>query len=396
MRNLVRIHGGRVVTPDGVIENGNIVVENGLIRDITTFRGNAPYQADDIDATGLWVLPGIVDIHSDAIEKEIGPRPNTYFPIDVSLHELERKLASQGITTIYHALALIHYGQGKLRKVDMVRELVDEIRGFSQHPRLIEHKIHLRFDICNIEALDLVEQLLRNGHIDELSFMDHTPGQGQFRDLAAHRKRLMLYDAKLSEHEAARLTEERQRASKVDPEVLLRLAELAHRQAIPVASHDDDSIEKLDVVEQWNVSISEFPIAMEVAAEAKRRGLFTVAGAPNVLRGQSHSGNLSALEAIQDDLIDILCSDYYPPSLLHTLFFLYAQGFEMSKAMNMMSLNPAKAVGIADKTGSIEPGKAADMLLVRDSLGIPVIEKVLVRGNIVCQIDHPPLREVGS
>lgn len=374
------------------MENSSILIENGRIRDITTSASFTSTRAYDIDATGLWVLPGIVDIHSDAIEMELGPRPNTFFPMEVSFHELERKLAVQGITTVYHSLAMTNYLREKrnhpLRQNETVKQLISSIRGYIQHPRMIQHKIHLRFELTNTEAHEYVEQVLQDRLIDEISFMDHTPGQGQFRDLEAHKKRLMLYDKRLSEADAGRLMAERLQAPKVDAKTLMHLADLAYKQGIPIASHDDDSIAKLDLVEQWHASISEFPITMAVAEEAKRRGLFTVAGAPNVLRGVSHSGNLSALMAIQENLIDILSSDYYPPSLVHSVFFLHAKGFPMPQVANMVSLNPAKAVGIAEETGSLEVGKSADLLLIREEMGIPVIEKVFVRGNIVCQMDY--------
>lgn len=392
MSGLIRIHGGRLVTPAGVMENGSIIVETGRIRDITTRDRGTSVQAYNIDATGLWVLPGIIDIHSDAIEMELGPRPNTFFPMEVSFHELERKLAGQGITTVYHSLAMTNFRREKrdhpLRQNEMVGELISNIRAYIQHPRMIQHKIHLRFEITNIEARGQVEQLLQDNHIDEISFMDHTPGQGQFRDLEAHKIRMMMYNKQLSETDAGRIMLERLQAPKVDADTLTQLAALANRRGIPIASHDDDSIGKLDMVKKWGVTISEFPTTMEVATEAKRRGLFTVAGAPNVLRGESHSGNLSALDAIQANVIDILCSDYYPPSLVHSVFFLHARGLPMPRAVNMVSLNPAKAVGIADETGSLEVGKAADLLLIREEMGVPVIEKVLVRGNIVCQMDY--------
>lgn len=384
------INGARIVTPGGVVENGTIVIEGKLIAEIGTAR-----RAGDvtIEAGGRWVLPGIIDSHSDAIEHEMFPRPTSYFPLETSFYELERKLAGQGITTIYHSLSM--WGderrsgsqRNEARRNDAVAAYIERICQLREERRMIRHNVHLRYEITNLSGLPYVRAILEQGAIDELSFMDHTPGQGQYRSPDIQLNFIMEKQNKTRE-EALAMLEQRKELPKMDDGNLLELAALARAKGIPLASHDDDSIEKLDQVMGWRASISEFPIDLEVAAEAKRRGLYVVMGAPNVLLGRSHSNNLSALEAIREGVVDMLCSDYYPPAMLQAAFALHRLGYPLPDTVNMVSLNPAKALGIDAFTGSLEAGKEADLLLVNEHGGKPFIERVWVGGEMICQMSY--------
>ncbi len=388
MNGIQRIYGGKLVTPEGVIENGTITIENGVISEIKQTSTMDTYGEDDIDANGRWILPGIIDTHSDAIESEMQPRPTSQFPITLSFYELERKLISQGITTIYHSLGMFgERSKNTMRRNDVVQQLVNSIRQLSQERPLIHHRIHLRFEITNLHAVPYVKDMIANKEIDQISFMDHTPGQGQYRNMEFQKKFIMARQ-NMSEDEVKKHLEDLKKMPKVGVEELNSLAEMAKNYGIPLASHDDDSIEKLDFVEEWQARISEFPVDMEVALEAKKRGLYVLMGAPNVLLGRSHSNNLSALEAIKEGVVDILCSDYYPPSLLQSIFSLYYLGYAMNEVVKMVSLNPAKALGIAQETGSLEVGKVADILLVNQFEQRPVIEKVFINGSEIFQISY--------
>lgn len=380
---------GNVVTPHGIIKNGAVVVEDGRIADVDAAT---VYGTKSENSTGTtWVLPGIIDTHSDAIETEIQPRPNSHFSFDISFHELERKLAMQGITTIFHSLSMdANDSSGWLRQNESVMQFICDIRKHAQQRPLIRHRIHLRFEITNLRAVPYVEDLLDKRMLDELSFMDHSPGQGQFRNLEIQKKLVMSVHG-MSEEEAQSMLEQQRTQPRVKTDKLAEIARLARDCAIPLASHDDDSIEKLAIMEDWDVAISEFPIELSVAIEAKRRGLHVVMGAPNVLLGRSHSDNLSALTAIEHGVVDILCSDYYPPSLLQSVFTLHGRGMPMHQAVNMVSLNPAKALGLADQTGSIEVGKIADLLVVSDGQSIPSIHEVYVGGSRVCKMHYADL-----
>ncbi|RSK55181.1 phosphonate metabolism protein PhnM [Bacillus canaveralius] len=383
----MKIYHARIVTPYEVIEDGTIEIEDGKIARIMGYPPENP-GFDDIDAGGKWLLPGLVDTHSDAIELELEPRPNSTFPIEVSFYELEKKLVGEGITTIYHSLSLMEENAKKwIRQNNTVLQVIDDIKRFSYGRQLIRHKTHLRYEITNTVAVPEVKKMIQDGKIDQLSFMDHTPGQGQFRDMEIH-KRLLMDHRHLTEEEANQAIEESRLQPKLDPEILHELAQLASQHGVPLASHDDDTLEKLSLVKSWNATISEFPIELEVAKAAKQQGLFVVMGAPNALLGKSHSNNLSATEAVQLGVVDILCSDYYPSSLLHAAFKLYQEGMPIFQAFNMVSLNPAKAVRIDDEVGSIEAGKSADLLIVSEEEKRTILETVIVNGQIVCQMNY--------
>jgi alpha-D-ribose 1-methylphosphonate 5-triphosphate diphosphatase len=387
MSEVRRIYGGKVVTPYEVIDNGTLIMEENKISAIERKRPSS-YGPGDIDASGAWVLPGLIDSHSDAIESELQPRPSSHFPIELSFYELEKKLVGEGITTIYHSLSLQNRNSKKwVRQNESVIQIIEGIRKQSTERHLITNKIHLRYEISNCEAVPLVIEFLEEGKIDQLSFMDHTPGQGQFRDLEVH-KRLLVEHRHMSEEEAMRTIQDSKNREKVNHETLCELAEMAHANHIPLASHDDDSVEKLALIKPWKTAISEFPIDLEVAIEAKNQGLFVVMGAPNVLLGRSHSNNLSALDAINHEVVDILCSDYYPSSLLHAVYHLYHQGFDMPEVVNMVSANPARALNLSHITGSLEAGKQADVLIVREHNKRPMLQKVFANGQLVCQMDY--------
>ena len=176
---------------------------------------------------------------------------------------------------------------------------------------------------------------------------------------------------------------------KLTVEQMEELAEFAHVNGLTVASHDDDTLEKLDMNERIGVDISEFPITLEVAREAKKKGMYTVLGSPNILLGGSHSGNVSAAEAIVEDCADILCSDYYPQAMLHSVFIMHHKhGISIPDMVNRVSLNPAKATHIDKEYGSLEVGKRADILIVDEFDGYPVITHVLVDGKTTSRVEY--------
>ncbi|QNG59341.1 alpha-D-ribose 1-methylphosphonate 5-triphosphate diphosphatase [Bacillus sp. PAMC26568] len=383
----MKIYHAKIVTPEKVIENGTIEILGERIVSITEGYPEL-IDFDDIDAEGKWVLPGLVDSHSDAIELELEPRPNSTFPIEISFYELEKKLVGEGITTIYHSLSLMEENAKKwIRQNNTVLQVIHDIKRLSSGRQLIRHKTHLRYEITNTVAVENVKKMMEDGKIDQLSFMDHTPGQGQFRDLEVH-KRLLMEHRHFSEEEAKLVIEESKLMPKLDGEILAELSKLAAEYKIPLASHDDDTLEKIELVKSWNAVISEFPIELEVAVKAKEEGLYVVMGAPNALLGKSHSNNVSALEAVMHGAVDILCSDYYPSSLLHAAFKLYKEGMPIYQAFNMVSLNPAKALGIEKRVGSIEKGKLADLILVSEEEMSPVLQTVIVNGQVVCQMNY--------
>jgi alpha-D-ribose 1-methylphosphonate 5-triphosphate diphosphatase len=363
------IENASVVTPSGVRENASVEVTDGIITGI----GESPMGGSGrrLDAEGMYVLPGLIDLHSDAIEKEIEPRAGAYFPVNMAVFEMDKKLAACGITTMYHSVSIIDNNKD-LRDPGVAMRIIREIGRLA--PRLnVRTRVHARFDVQSINAAPDVERLIDDGCVQLFSIMDHTPGQGQFRKITAYSREYI---------EQYGLDAGRPPALPLDSEFVRRLVRKCRSRGIPVASHDDDSVEKLDVVEGMGIAISEFPVNMEAVAEAAVRGMHVCFGSPNIVRGSSISGNLSARDAIKAGYGDILCSDYAPMSLLHSIFTVESLGVPLHRAACMASLNPARAAGIDRFTGSIEPGKSADLIIV-DPGEVPKVLKTFVGGREV-------------
>ena len=385
------IQNGTVVGPDSLLVQYDLRIHDGHI--VAIGRQLKAEEGDElIDASGSWVFPGFLDIHADYIEHMAAPRPTSLMGFSLSLREAERELLTHGITTMFHSLSFYgstDFGSNPIRSAENSRKLIDLIHRSHHSDHLIRHRFHARFEIDNVERIDELKGLITDGKVHLLSFMDHSPGQGQYRDLELYKLILKGY-RNLGEGEADQLIQTSQNRAKVPFETLREIAALAREAGIAVASHDDDTVEKLDVVQALGSTISEFPITLEVAAEAKRRGLHTVAGAPNVLLGGSHSGNLSAAEAIMQGSVDVLCSDYYPASMLHAVFQLHREkGLPLADMTRLVTLNPARAVGLGDELGSLEVGKRADVLVVRTlSDGFPHVANAIVDGRQLMTIGY--------
>lgn len=381
MANRFILAGGTVVLPQESIA-ADIVMESGVI--VGVFRpGQAPrVQGDEMmDVSGAWVLPGLIDIHCDAIEKEVEPRPNTLFPLDMAFLQFERKLAGHGITTMLHSLSL---GVGlSLRGESLVSEMVMLIAGFRERNAMIRHGVHLRYEVSHLTGFPLAQRLIAEGLIDLVSLMDHSPGQGQYRRPGAFERYVMKNQGVDAEEVTAIVAELQERRSRIDWQRLKQLTAQARSSGIAVASHDDDSAAAVDHSLSFGAAISEFPLNLETANYAKRSGLSVCVGAPNVVRGGSHDGNLKALEAIMTGAADILCSDYHPASLLHAIFTLASAGLPLHEAAALASLYPARAIGRADEIGSIGEGKRADLIVVRKAGGIPLVQCTIVNGIVV-------------
>lgn len=382
---MIEIKNGRIVTPYEVIEGKSLLIENGYIVDICEYSGKADKI---INAHGRYVLPGFIDVHSDKIEKIINPRPTAVFDYELGLKEVEKELLQQGITTIYHSFSMYKdraFGQCVLRNKDNVRKMSELISDLHNRNHLIHHRCHLRLEIDNLEVYDIAKDMIEKDLVHEISFMDHTPGQGQYKNLEIYKKSVDYSGGQTFED----IMNYHQNKEKLSFEQQRELAQLAHDKNITVASHDDDTIEKLKQNTQLGVDISEFPITMEVAKEAKRLGFYTVAGAPNILLGGSHTGNMSAADGIMEDCIDILVSDYYPQAMLHSIFIMYHKyGVTLPEMVKKVSLNPAKATHIDKEYGSLEIGKKADVLIVDEIDGYPVITHVLVDGKSTSRVEY--------
>lgn len=386
------------------IVNGVIVIEQQFLYDYVVFIEGTTIQqivhqskaqldgVETIDANGGYVSPGFVDIHSDYIETIVSPRPNSVMNMNIGLRESERILMTHGITTIFHSLS--YYGDDKyshkaIRNPENVQKCVDAISASHDEPHLIRHRLHARFEIDSVDQLQQLEENILDGKVHLLSFMDHTPGQGQYRNLEIYKDIMRGYRT-MTDYEVDTLIKEQIDKEKITLEDIERLSRLAISRNIAVASHDDDDVQKLALVQSYGTTISEFPITLDVAKEAKRLGLQTIAGAPNILLGGSHTGNLSAAEAVQAHVIDIICSDYYPPAMLHGIFELANKYEEDLHALfQLVTINPARAVNMAHEIGSIAVGKKADIIIIEQMAdGYPVVTSTIVDGKVILQTNY--------
>jgi alpha-D-ribose 1-methylphosphonate 5-triphosphate diphosphatase len=373
------IENASIVTPEGVLENASITVVDGTIAAVG--ENGMKTAGPRIDGGGSYVLPGLIDLHGDALEEETEPQPGDFLPLNVAVFEIDKKLAACGITTMYHAVAYASHRMVSRRNNETADHIVREVSRLA--PCLsVRTRIHARFDITNAKAVQHLEKLIWDGSIQLFSIMDHTPGQGQFKDVTnygASKPGVRLDEAALARY----IELNRKAAVSLRTEYIGRLVDQCRALDIPVASHDDDSEEKLDIIEGMGIRITEFPVNLETAASAFKRNMHILYGSPNILRGVSTGGNLSAREAIKAGYGGIICSDYAPTSIVHAIFALEKAGIPLHEAVNMASLNPARAAGISGFTGSLEQGKSADLIIVDTFDEVPRVLKTFVEGREV-------------
>ncbi|CAM4233962.1 phosphonate metabolism protein PhnM [Paenibacillus alkaliterrae] len=387
------ITGGRIITEEAVLDGYDLLIDGNQISRIAS-RGELELDGgvEVINAEGGYVSPGFIDLHSDYIEHMAAPRPTSLMDFNLSIRETEKELITHGITTMYHSLSLFkgsEYAYKPIREPENVKRLIDIIDRTHRSKHLVRHRFHARFEIDNVEEIANLKSFMAEKKVHLVSFMDHTPGQGQYRCLEVFRATVKGYD-NLDDEEIERIIDRHQRKEKLTIDGIRELAQFAREHQIAVASHDDDSIDKLELVQSFGAVISEFPITLEIAMKAKEKGMHTVAGAPNVLLGGSHSGNLSAAEAIRKGSIDILCSDYYPAAMLHAVFELHRNhGMDLAEMFKLVTVNPAKAVKLDHEIGSIREGKKADLLIIEKiEPDFPVVTSVFVDGRLIQKTNY--------
>jgi alpha-D-ribose 1-methylphosphonate 5-triphosphate diphosphatase len=373
----------RIVLPDAVLNDSALLIEDGVI---VAIEPDAPSNCTTFDLRGQTLMPGLIDVHCDAIEKEAEPRSHVLFPLDFACAQADRRHAAAGITTPYHAVSFANSEWGvrnNLTASKLIRAMVD----FRPHS-LVDNRIHCRYEITDASALPVVSALIEEGMVDLVSVMDHSPGQGQFKSLDAYLKYLMgNHGMSLDEaHSAARAKLENRDGALARVEHLL---ELAHRMGIATASHDDDSVERITSMHALGVSMSEFPINLETARAAIDAGLPTILGAPNVLRGGSQSGSMRAIDAISAGVASCLCSDYQPSTLVCAAFAAAEQSdLNLSEAIALVTANPARACGLHDR-GVIAPGMRADLTSVEHVGRQPLVSHVWSAGRLVFNANYP-------
>jgi alpha-D-ribose 1-methylphosphonate 5-triphosphate diphosphatase len=374
------IEGGRTLFGNDIVET-SLQIEGSKIGEIDSSSGHGAFG---IDASGLLVLPGIVDLHGDAFERQMMPRPGVDFPIDVALIDSDRQAIANGITTVFHATTWSW--EPGLRSAGNARHLLSTIEILK--PRLAaDTRFHLRQETFNLDAEAEILQWIRDGRIDLLAFNDHM--NSIVASLNRPQKRaVMVQRCGISNEEFDRLVERIVARADEVPGSIARLAEAARSASVRMLSHDDESPAMRQAFRAQGVTIAEFPVNEETACEAASSGDFIVFGAPNVVRGGSHTGWTRAADMIAKGLCSVLASDYYYPAQLLAAFRLVADGvLALPAAWELISAAPARAAGLADR-GVLAEGRRADILLVDDEVPLrPRLVAVIAAGRPVHMTD---------
>lgn len=349
----LRITGGTVLLAgDGAVQ-ADLVVRDGLIDRVGGGGGGLSF-----DASGLLVLPGIVDLHGDAFERQIQPRPGVDFPMDLALRDTESQLLANGITTAFHGVTLSW--EPGLRSLTSWRALLAALDAGSW---TCDMRVHLRWEAYNLDALETAIADIEAGRVHLLAFNDHTPSiLKKLKDPVEGAKYSGRAGMKMEAFRAM-ADDVAARAGAV-PAALDRVAAVARAAGLPMASHDDDSIAVRDGFRAHGARICEFPMAEEVGRAAVEAGDFVAMGCPNVVRGGSHLGWASAARLAEAGICTVLTSDYYYPAMMRAALILAERGvLDLARAWALISANPARAGGLADR-GVIEAGKRADLVVV--------------------------------
>ncbi len=369
----------QLVMPDRVV-TGSVTIEQGIISEITE-GDHVPTGA--VDCAGDYILPGLVELHTDNIERHIEPRPEVDWPHLPALIAHDSELASTGITTVFDAMRVGSIHSGKGRYIDYARKLADELlsaraAGYFK----ISHFLHLRAEICSETLLEELATFGPEDRVGIVSLMDHTPGQRQFSDLSALKtyvaKKRGMTDADFVAHVENLRGLQQRFGEKHEAGAVIEAARLG----AALASHDDTTARHVEKSSENGVAFAEFPTTFEAAEACRTRNIAVMMGAPNLIRGGSHSGNVAAEDLAKADLLEIVSSDYVPSALLLSAFHLASVWDDLPRAVATVTRNPAMAVGLDDR-GILNVGLRGDVLRVRRMGQTPVLRGVWSQGNKV-------------
>jgi alpha-D-ribose 1-methylphosphonate 5-triphosphate diphosphatase len=365
----------RLVLADRVA-TGSLLARDGYIRSIDEGQSRV---AGAIDLGGDLLVPGLVELHTDNMERHIMPRPGTYWLIDAAVLNHDREIAAAGITTVFDALSL-GYSEGREMRGKLIEEFVPALdRHIAAGSLKADHRVHLRCEVSSDNLLRQLDALIGHPSVGLVSVMDHTPGQRQFVD---YDKFATYYKGKwgMRDAEFEAFVEKRlETSARWSAPNRLAAVERAHARGLRIASHDDATLPHVEEAVANGISIAEFPTTAEAAAAAHGAGLAVLMGGPNIVRGGSHSGNVAAKDLAAKGVLDIVSSDYVPSSLLLGALML-ARDIEtitLSQAIASVTRTPARAVGLDDR-GEIAEGLRADLVRVRyrEGDGVPVVRDV--------------------
>jgi alpha-D-ribose 1-methylphosphonate 5-triphosphate diphosphatase len=363
----------------GEVVSGTLVIRGGRIAEVQPGRSHA---AAAVDLGGDHLMPGVVDVHTDNLERQVEPRVSARWPSRSAMLAHDAQCAAAGVTTVLDALCLGDLGFEKER-VKTFRDAVVDLDALTGTGVLkSDHFLHLRCELPAVEMMELVDPVADHPLVRMVSLMDHSPGVGQYANMdryRAMRRRAGLGDEEI-ERRIAHLLEQRARLR--DPNRQALLKRVAHLD-IELASHDDRTEEEIAENIADGIRISEFPVSMIAADAARASGMEVIAGAPNIVRGGSHSGNVAAADLVRAGRVDAFASDYVPAALVECAWLCVAQtGVSLSEAVGFITDRPARMSRLADR-GRLEAGLRADLVRVRVHEGTPVVRQVWRDGERV-------------
>lgn len=371
----------QIVTPHEIC-TGTLVLDGETIASVDE---GVAHSAGTDDLEGDYLIAGMIDLHTDALEKHTMPRPHVTFDTALATVAHDAQTTTAGITTVYESLG----AGGTVAHPERDETLIPMLDGLlrTQQSKMLrgEHLVQLRCEITNPRVMEIFAKVIGHPLVRLISINDHAPGHRQYPDIAYYRKKHMrnhgLSEVEMDQH-VERLVEQSQ---KYGPGRRRTIVEQCHARNIPLASHDDRTRDDVDLAIREGMVIAEFPISCEAAEHARDHGLQVLSGAPNLVRGGSHHpGNLATQELASRRLVDILVSDYVPISLLRGAFKLTESGigWSLPEAVKTVTANPAKAAGLMDR-GELAAGKRADIVQVSMIDGLPIVRRVWVRGKRV-------------
>lgn len=386
--NQTILTNARIVLPTETIE-GSLVIAGDRIAEILPGR----HFAEGNDLHGQWLIPGVIDIHTDYLEKEINPRPKTNFPLPIAFHMMDQRALACGLTTVLGGVRFSNdrnkgstlWGGNGLALAEGYEQL--------RRTALARHYLHVRWD-TNFEPVDdLLAAMQHYECIGNIVYNENIPGERQFQDLAElARKRAARGDKTIAEARAE-LDEQIRIGRSINNRAKVK-ATFAGK--ICIGSHDDTTIEHVIEAKEMGATLAEMPTSLVAARKAKELGLAVCMGAPNYLRGGSHCGNLSAVEAIAEGLVDVLCSDYHFPSLLNSVALMMERGMAPHRAVAFVTINAARVLGRDADLGSIEVGKKADLAAFHTRGNHAYVKAAWVDGRLKLQLGLPAPEAVAA
>ncbi|BAZ89894.1 phosphonate metabolism protein PhnM [Raphidiopsis curvata NIES-932] len=365
----------RLLLPDEEIL-GTLIVRNGKIADIQPGITNKGENGE-----GKYLIPGLIELHTDNLERCMSPRPGIRWPLEAAAIYHDRDLASAGVTTVCDAIAIgdVNPKSPRLKNYDQMINVI--CQGKADKRFLVDHYIHLRCELAYPEVYQITEEYVHNSLLLMISLMDHTPGQRQFINLEKFKEYYMGKHGVTAPEMEEFITTRQERHKLYSNKNRHFLVELARERKIALASHDDATVDHVQEAVEDGVVLAEFPTTVEAASKAHSLGLKVLMGAPNLVLGGSHSGNVSAMDLVLLDLVDVISSDYVPQSLLQAMFIIAKKTDKpLYQCMELFTSNPAQAIDLLHDRGSLEVGKRADFITVCDDGIVPRLISTICAG----------------